>query len=327
MTYEEMIATENTDSRRLPWRYYSTDVTDSILNFIENYYYKKKLQNQGKLRLSDYSLLQAIDDLGRKPLVAIWGAGGCNDFDLGMLSRFIQPVLIDRNLPMIEQARARAGLTDEECPCIDLKFWDIQEEDELDFQDCLTGVGDIDTCDSLTNLLHDIGTCAISRKLPNRKLFDFSVCFGLASQLNARFSSLLHIHNVDPFTQAAVASALRELNDLAGARLLENMISLTGNAILTGNELLSGTADDTERYNFLAEKISQDAQEAMAHGSTDYIHSNTQACTVEGSRQFLQQIEQQIHDAHLFCSHCFGNVWPFMPDKIYLMQVLALDIL
>ena len=85
MIYEKMIETENSDLMRAAWTDYRQTLTSYVLEGIESYYRRAHLARQGKLRDQAFTL-EADVPLEAKPVVAIWGAGRCNDLDLEMLA-------------------------------------------------------------------------------------------------------------------------------------------------------------------------------------------------------------------------------------------------
>ena len=79
-----MIETENSDPMRTAWTDYRQTLTSYVLEGIESYYRRAHLARQGKLRDQAFTL-EADVPLEAKPVVAIWGAGRCNDLDLDCL--------------------------------------------------------------------------------------------------------------------------------------------------------------------------------------------------------------------------------------------------
>lgn len=92
-----MIETENSDPMRTAWTDYRQTLTSYVLEGIESYYRRAHLARQGKLRDQAFTL-EADVPLEAKPVVAIWGAGRCNDLDLEMLAPYVRFVLIDRTM-------------------------------------------------------------------------------------------------------------------------------------------------------------------------------------------------------------------------------------
>ena len=188
MIYEKMIETENSDPMRTAWTDYRQTLTSYVLEGIESYYRRAHLARQGKLRDQAFTL-EADVPLEAKPVVAIWGAGRCNDLDLEMLAPYVRFVLIDRTMEDIQAARARYGLSEAQCVCVDLRFWEIYEEEERFFETLLANGDDLHLSEYLRQVME-----SVAEQQPTfagyEKAFDFSVVCGLASQLNARFAGL-----------------------------------------------------------------------------------------------------------------------------------------
>lgn len=142
-----MIETENSDPMRAAWTDYRQTLTSYVLEGIESYYRRAHLARQGKLRDQAFTL-EADVPLEAKPVVAIWGAGRCNDLDLEMLAPYVRFVLIDRTMEDIQAARARYGLSEAQCVCVDLGFWEIYEEEERFLRHCLR-MGTICICQNI----------------------------------------------------------------------------------------------------------------------------------------------------------------------------------
>ena len=58
-----------------------------------------------------------------------------------MLAPYVRFVLIDRTMEDIQAARARYGLSEAQCVCVDLRFWEIYEEEERFFETLLANGG------------------------------------------------------------------------------------------------------------------------------------------------------------------------------------------
>ena len=152
MIYEKMIETENSDPMRTAWTDYRQTLTSYVLEGIESYYRRAHLARQGKLRDQAFTL-EADVPLEAKPVVAIWGAGRCNDLDLEMLAPYVRFVLIDRTMEDIQAARARYGLSEAQCVCVDLRFWEIYEEEERFFETLLANGDDLHLSEYLRQVM------------------------------------------------------------------------------------------------------------------------------------------------------------------------------
>lgn len=150
-----MIETENSDPMRAAWTDYRQTLTSYVLEGIESYYRRAHLARQGKLRDQAFTL-EADVPLEAKPVVAIWGAGRCNDLDLEMLAPYVRFVLIDRTMEDIQAARARYGLSEAQCVCVDLGFWEIYEEEERFFETLLSNGDDLHLSEYLRQVMESV---------------------------------------------------------------------------------------------------------------------------------------------------------------------------
>lgn len=145
--------------------------------------------------MTDYVLTHT----GADSTLAIFGAGACNDIDLALLSGHFQKiVLIDSNAAAMDRARARYGLTDyPRLQCSVCNLTGITPRRYEEFTDLLLDQIKIFGTDIDMDLLAD---CAISYlhdvydHLPAQPVvfaadsFDYSISFGLHSQLNNMFA-------------------------------------------------------------------------------------------------------------------------------------------
>ena len=220
-----MIETENSDPMRTAWTDYRQTLTSYVLEGIESYYRRAHLARQGKLRDQAFTL-EADVPLEAKPVVAIWGAGRCNDLDLEMLAPYVRFVLIDRTMEDIQAARARYGLSEAQCVCVDLRFWEIYEEEERFFETLLANGDDLHLSEYLRQVME-----SVAEQQPTfagyEKAFDFSVVCGLASQLNARFAGLLQLYGKDLRRLPRTAAMMKEMNVQAAGRLMDAIMVTT----------------------------------------------------------------------------------------------------
>ena len=82
MRYKEMIATEDTTQMYDAWASYRGQLTNYVLDGVEDFYRRQYLLRTGKLRAEGFSLETELVHIGKKPVVAIWGAGNCSDLEL-----------------------------------------------------------------------------------------------------------------------------------------------------------------------------------------------------------------------------------------------------
>lgn len=323
MRYKEMIATEDTTQMYDAWASYRGQLTNYVSDGVEDFYRKQYLLRTGKLRAEGFSLEMELTHIGEKPVVAIWGAGNCSDLDLYQISRIAKLVLIDREVDRTKKARDRYGLTETECACIDLGFWEVYEEEERFFADLLEqGADDLHLSQYLDNLTHTITEQKrIMQKMD--KLFDFSVVSGLASQLNARFYGLLHIYGRNLQKLPQVTASLLRMNENASASLYDMVVQTTKNAVFCGNELMAAEAAQADVLSALADDWSEVCEEALSDGNACYAKDR---CEVSGSREILQIIEDRIASGENRIMHRAGMVWPFSLNRYYFMDVLTLEI-
>ncbi len=322
MQYEKMIKTEDSAQMYDAWASYRKDLTAYISDRVDDYYRRKHLLQTGKLRDKSFSMETVLEKLGEKPVVAIWGAGNCSDLDLHNLSRFARLVLIDREVDRIIQARNRYGLSERECQCVDLGFWEIYEEEEQWFASLLKQNADEE---HLAQYLNRIEQSVLKQQadcLKTSGLFDFSVTVGLASQLNARFWGLLHIYGRNIQSMPRVKEALMHMNMAAAGRLYDAVIATTKHAVFCGNELCFAECEQQETLSDMAAGWSDSCEEALYRGA---CLKATDQCEVAGSREFLQILEAGIEQGETRIAHRRGMVWPFSPEKYYFMDVLMLE--
>lgn len=323
MLYEKMIESENSDIVREHWSSYRRDMTDYVRERVEDYYRRKHLLENGKIRDQKFSLESYLKACGKKPVLAIWGAGRCNDLSILELAPFSKLVLIDRDISLIEAAKARYGFSDTECVCINLPFWEIYEEEERYFETLLVHADDVHLSQYLKQLFD-----SLQADIPNYETFedafDFSVCFGLASQLQARFAGLLYGYekNIEDFPM--VQNMLRKMNQEAEIRLLNAILMTTKNAFFCANEMCARIPAEEEILWKYAHNWSEDWEEALL-SMQNKTASNL--CNVEGSREFLQAIEHETKQGGLKILHRCGMVWPFSEEKYYFMDVFMSEII
>lgn len=319
MIYEKMLQTENSDSLRTAWTEYREKLTGYVYNCVEDYYRRVYLAASGKLRSHTFSLPQYLADTDTKPVIAIWGAGRCNDIDLKRLAEIAKLVLIDREIEWVEQAKKRYFLTDEQCVCVDVGFWEIYEEEEQFFEKLLLQGDDEHLSLYLKQLMDSISE-QIPEYLEYGKLFDFSVVCGVASQLNARFAAMLHIYETDRKAYPKTVEMLRRMNHQASKKLYDAVAETTKTFLICANELYAGLP---QKVDVLSEYADQWTEDWEMHLHTKEIKSSDDFCQVAGSREFIQEIERSQREGSLELRHRCGMVWPFSQEKCYLMDVLT----
>lgn len=324
MIFDKMIETENSDPVRELWTSYRSEMTSYVRDGIENVYRHRHLMEQGKRRDPDFTL-EGYLPFQQKPIVAIWGAGRCNDLDLSSLVPYVNFVLIDRDVEAVQDVKRRYGFSDVQCVCTDLGFWEIYEEEERFFETLLPDADDLHLSEYLRQLMESI------EKQPSeydkyRGVFDFSVICGVASQLNARFAGLLFAYGKKFDAYPETVSVLSEMNARASARLFNAVTQTTKLAFFTANEMC---AANPERAGMLEEYAQMWTEEwefvLAARGSEPLKKSDTEGicCQIAGSREFRELISKAHDDGILQICHRDGKIWPFSKEKYYFMDVLT----
>lgn len=318
--YDHMIKTENSDSRNEAWKEYREKITNYILHSIEDMYYREHLLREKKRRDGSFSMDKVIALLGRKPRVAIWGAGYCNDIDLSKLARSVELVLIDREQERVLQAASRYGLQEPGCTCVDLGFWDITEEDERLYDRMLQkDEEDAGLAQSLTNLGTSLRN--VHREARMKNVFDVSVVFGLASQLNVRFAGLMKAYGKNMQEYKLVEAALQSLNEQAAQSLWEELQYTTAKGFVLGTELRTLSREEWEGKEYFCQERQEEIETLLLQG--DYQQCATQ-CEIAGSREFLICVEESIarKDVRILQQGCI--FWEFLSDKLFEMDLKSL---
>ena len=324
MIYEKMIETENSDMRRHAWTGYRRALTEYVKDETESYFRREHLADQGKLRDGKFSLDEYLEGKN-KPVMAIWGAGRCNDLDLGMLAPYVDFVLIDRDVDAIRMAKKRYGFSDEQCQCIDLGFWEIFEEEERFFETLLAEADDMHLSEYLRQLKASIVKPQIE-ELQYRDAFDFSVVCGVASQLNTRFAGLLDCYGKDLQDFPATVEVLQEMNKQAAAYLFDSVAQTTKYAMFTANEMCAAKPEQDRVLSEYAQIWTEEWEQIVSMQKADETgnpEAEEKKCRVAGSREFCQEIKHARDCGILEIRHRCGMVWPFSEEKHFFMDVLT----
>lgn len=173
---------------------------------------------------------------GCKPVLAIWGAGRSNDIDLARLAERFKLVLIDRDAEGLVQACKTYGLEETDVICVDLPFWNVELETYEMFEALLA---EGEEAEIVIEHLKQVAFDNSHRVLPDiGRRFDYSVCVGLHSQLNARFAGLLYMYreNYDEEELQMIENAIRALNEAAVTRTNDVIYMLTEKLMVFGLE-------------------------------------------------------------------------------------------
>lgn len=233
MDYEKMILMENTDIYYEAWSGYRKKLTEYIL-----------------------------ENAGAKKAIAIWGAGGCNDIDIDLLSRENKITLIDHDVEKCKNAVEKSGLYGRDIEYVDLRFWDIDYEWYKIFEAMLQEKMNVEY---LVGHMRD----AVKRmeKMDYRYIvpFDISVAIGIASQLNSRIAGLFFIYkdNYDDSERKIIINEINMMNELATAKMASTIETLTKEKLLIGleaneNDVPESIAGNKEILNYLSDKYNLD---------------------------------------------------------------------
>ncbi len=187
-------------------------------------------------KLTDFIEENCVAEGGRKPVLAIWGAGRSNDIDLARLAERFKLVLIDRDAEGLAQACKAYGLEETDAICVDLPFWNVEFEIYEMFEALLA---EGEEAEIVIEHLQQVAFDNSHRVLPDiGRRFDYSVCIGLHSQLNARFAGLLYMYreNYDEEELQMIENALRALNEAAVTRTNDVIYMLTEKLMVFGLE-------------------------------------------------------------------------------------------
>lgn len=187
-------------------------------------------------KLTDFIEENCVAEGGCKPVLAIWGAGRSNDIDLARLADRFKLVLIDRDAEGLAQACKAYGLEETDAICVDLPFWNVELETYEMFEALLA---EGEEAEIVIEHLKQVAFDNSHRVLPDiRRRFDYSVCVGLHSQLNARFAGLLYMYreNYDEEELQMIENAIRALNEAAVTRTNDVIYMLTEKLMVFGLE-------------------------------------------------------------------------------------------
>ena len=187
-------------------------------------------------KLTDFIEENCVAEGGGKPVLAIWGAGRSNDIDLARLAERFKLVLIDRDAEGLAQACKTYGLEETDAICVDLPFWNVELETYEMFEALLA---EGEEAEIVIEHLKQVAFDTSHRVLPDiGRRFDYSVCVGLHSQLNARFAGLLYMYreNYDEEELQMIENAIRALNEAAVTRANDVIYMLTEKLMVFGLE-------------------------------------------------------------------------------------------
>lgn len=323
MFYDSMIKTEKSDDMYEAWQEYREELTDTILSYIESYHIKRELLINKNIRLSrDYGIEDAVAKMDKKPVLAIWGAGGCNDIDVKKLSKYFKLVLIDHQLDVVTEVIKRFNLPSDTV-AMDMKFWDVSDDEYRMFEALLSD----GKPEEIKDYLGEISGKMPVYNLGVEKLFDHSVVIGLASQLNARFMALAQKYpNVDLDFMAGLVG---DMNKKAVDALWNSVSTMTKNLVIYGYEAtcFDKSLDEYSEEDLFRKKehINEEAEEKNSLGEIPYwIDENL--TNIMGSRELetkLKSVEEFGEFGRI--ANCRSLIWNFTAWKSYLMLLVALE--
>ncbi len=300
MNYSNMITTEDTDNMYDNWADYRQKLTSYILGALE-------------------------EGCSKGSWVAIWGAGGCNDIDIKKLLKSYRLLLIDRDVEKLQAARERLGVGSDICKVADVDFWSISDEDYEMFEALIMDGASLQEIEAFFQDL----TCNMTEAI-NLKGYsvDCSVVVGLASQLNARFAGLLHLHknHIPHIDMLEIKAILDNLNQLATERLLISVRQLTKSLIITGYEAVACYNKDELEAN--RQGLLNTFYTGANGGSFLSINQEENSyIRVAGNEFWHGQISKALCiDKLEDMGRCQLLDWNFSPEKTYVMLMLSLAI-
>lgn len=309
MNYEEIILTENTDELYDSWTEYRNNVTDYIIESIEHDYIMKRLRKEEKLRLYETYNIDNMVDENAKPVLAIIGAGGCNDIDIVKLSKYFHLVLVDNDVEKIRRARQRFGLSEISCTCTDMYFWEVSNDDYLMYEALLKDKAPLEEIESFMNELA-LGNHVIDySSLPK---FDYSVVVGVASQLSVRFAVLAHMYG----RYDELYPVIQSTNKLAVDYMMRAICKMTRHQIIVGYELNEMSGYKTYQIDNICRLINDENEYKLPLGNE---------ITVAGSDDMEHWIDAHIEEGDIRVLLHRALVWNFSYDKKYLMLLLTFN--
>jgi hypothetical protein len=262
------VESENTDGFFERWREYRNRLTDEINELITSETDKN------------------IPD--KKPTLAIWGAGGCNDIDIGRLSSLAKLVLIDCEKNRTRAAVERYGLDEKNVVTVDLFFYDIPYERYLQWEELLSeGV----SIDELHEFLSELLLEAVSTDMMMLPEFDYSVAVGITSQLNSRLAALFYMYSEK--------YSLKEREDV-----LKHIAIMDRKAV--------------ERLYMM---VNRTTAKGVIWGYEKSVNETGEQLLLEGNKRLTELI--QADDKNNSIDRVFID-WPFIEGKTYSMQIIKL---
>ncbi len=298
MKYNNMIKTENTDSRYHAWQHYRQELTAYIRDALES-------------------------TVEKNSWVAIWGAGCCNDIEIKELATSYKLLLIDQDTDKLSIVREKLGLDEERCKIADVGFWSIEDENYKMLEALLL---DGARGEEIEKYLEDVVKHIPDALNLEEYSVDCSVLVGLTSQLNARFAALLYMyrHKLSREEMEGLLSIVNDMNALATERLYISMRQITKGMVITGYEIkgclnLKEVELESHRFAELFE-IGIDGGYYLSGNESQYIKVAGNDCW---HRIIYKTI---IMDKLEDLGRCKIICWPFAEEKYYPMLMVTLAV-
>lgn len=290
-------------------------------------------------KLTDFIEENCVTEGDRKPVLAIWGAGRSNDIDLARLTERFKLVLIDRDAEGLAQACKTYGLEGADAICVDLPFWNVELETYEMFEALLA---EGEEAEIVIEHLKQVAFDNSHRVLPDiGRKFDYSVCVGLHSQLNARFAGLLYMYreNYDEEELQMIENAIRALNEAAVTRTNDVIYMLTEKLMVFGLEwaVVNESAmdqwgvDDAEMAGLLAEANEEiptgNENDVIGYERLSGLWQDLVPEDIEGALQLRHDIGMH-KDFDIQIEAERRLFWPFAwkeRKKGYVMELLAVQ--
>lgn len=331
MFYEEIKKTENSDLMWEYWQEYRNKLTNLIISNIESFNIKKELIKNKAIRLDNSCSKEMFLSGTKKPTLAIWGAGGCNDIDIERLSDFFQLVLIDCDAASVNSAIEKYNVN-EVCRYIDLKFWDISDDEYNLFEAMLIDGVEIET---IREYLLELSDKMAYYSHEAFQGFDYSVVVGLTSQLNARFMALMEIYSDEERLKGKnikriysrkdkeeIKCVIDDINKKAVKKTFDLVNSITNNLVLYGYEIDWSDKMHCERLSDKCKNINDECEE---NNNRLPVWAEKNLTCIMGARELETEIIEALKKQKRRLFDCKGLIWNFTPKKEYLMLIVALE--
>lgn len=246
--------------------------------------------------------------------ILILGAGGCNDFDLNrLLKQEYDITLLDRECSLMEEGLRRQKIKEGEITLLERDVWPIRQEL------CETLLLKMRQRRSIENLCDTIrqGTKAsMQHTLDVKTVYDYVIAVGFHSQINSLFPALFHAAMQEGEAAYSLADRqnlhcfLVEENDRMVDWLQQQLLSI-GQHFVFGLEYSAFSRTDPHCEQLISLFEQGRAKEALSYPVS----------RVEGAKQLEQWIGAAYYEREITIDSIRYLIWPFLPEKQYLMVV------